>query len=233
MYQFISIGGWCGTRIALDQLKITNEPHNIFDHVRSSSKGILDCVKYDFENFLPKTTEPDTRFQNWKPYIGEHFGLYHTTSLTDRSTLDSFKRKIQRFSEHCKSSKNILFVRTCVIPNYEEELEDMVEISAEIKRKYPTLSFRIIFIIPDQLITSYYKQHNSTIFIFCLNDKSYNNANLGKEYKAIYDFLFQHNLFNTTPAPNSRIQLVRPTKRLCLVENIPAVHSFERFKICN
>jgi hypothetical protein len=33
-YQYISIGGWCGTRMALDKLGITNEPHNIFDHVR-------------------------------------------------------------------------------------------------------------------------------------------------------------------------------------------------------
>ena len=40
MVQYISIGGWCGTRIVLDQLKITNEPHNIFDFIRSSSKGI-------------------------------------------------------------------------------------------------------------------------------------------------------------------------------------------------
>ena len=49
MYSYISIGGWCGTRMALDQLKITNnEPHNIFDHIRSSSKVIIDCIQNDF-----------------------------------------------------------------------------------------------------------------------------------------------------------------------------------------
>ena len=229
MYQYLSIGGWCGTRIALDQLKITNEPHNIFDHIRSSSKGIIDCIKNDFNSFLPENKVVDTRFINWKPFIGEHFGFYHSGSLTDKSVLDSFDRKIKRFIEHCNSDKKCIFVRTCVLPEYENELNDMKSLQEVLTIKYPKLSFIIVFIIPDQKITTYYKNITDKIFVFCLNDKSYNNSNLGKEYKDIFKFISENNLFEIIPPSNQNMQITKPTSRLCLVDNIPAVNYFRTF----
>lgn len=230
MYQYISIGGWCGTRLALDQLKITNEPHNIFDHIRSSSKGIIDCIKNDFTSFLPEKKVVDKRFKNWKPFIGEHFGFYHSGSLTDKAVLDSFDRKIKRFVEHLNSDKKCIFVRTCSLPEYEIELNDMKTLYEVIRIKYPNLSFIIVFIIPDQEITTYYNNINDKIFIFCLNDKSYKNSNLGNEYKDIYKFISENNLFEIIPPSNQNLKITKPTSRLCLVENIPAVNHFEKNK---
>lgn len=215
--------------MALDSQNITNEPNNIFDHIRSSSKGIIDCVKNDFINFFPTNTEVDTRFINYRPFIGDHFGFYHSGSITDISVIDSFNRKIQRFYDHCNSNKNIIFMRTCIIPNYEEELDDMKELSLELLKKYPTLKFRIVFIIPDQDITTYYKHIDDKIFIFTANDKSYNNNNVGNEYKNIFDFIFKNNLFEQVPVSNEDIEIVRPTTRLCLVDNIPTVNYFEKY----
>ena len=48
---FISIGGWCGTKIALKDLGLFNEPSLPFDSVRSSIEGIIDCIENNFENF--------------------------------------------------------------------------------------------------------------------------------------------------------------------------------------
>jgi hypothetical protein len=227
MYQFISIGGWCGTRIAMDQLNITNEPHNIFDHIRSSSKGIIDCVKSDFANFLPENKSIDTRFKEWRPIIGEHFGFYHSGDLEDSTILNSFKRKIERFTKHCNGIKRCIFVRTCVIPDYELELEDMILLSKEISKKYPLLQFIIVFVIPDQESTVYYRNYTENIFIFCVNDRSYHNENLGKEYRYIFEFISSNNLFETIPPSNQCISIQRPTTRLCLIEDIPAVQYFK------
>lgn len=230
MYQYLSIGGWCGTRIALDQLKITNEHNNIFDHIRSSSKGIIDCIKNDFESFLPENKVIDNRFLYWKPFIGEHFGFYHSGNLIDKSVLDSFERKKNRFIEHCNSDKKCIFVRTCVIPEYENELNDMKILEEVITIKYPKLSFIIVFIIPDQEITTYCNNITDKIFIFCLNDKSYDNKKLGDEYKDIFEFISDNNLFETIPQFYHNIHISKPTSRLCLVENIPAVNYFEKIK---
>jgi len=221
-YQYISIGGWCGTRMALDELKIINEPHNIFDHIRSSSKGIIDCIKNDFANFIPKDTSLDTRFKNknWHPCIGEHFGFYHSGNLSETSPLDSIERKRKRFIDHCTSGKQCIFIRTCVIPDYEEELSDMEILYEEIHKKYPMLSFKIVFVIPNQEMTQYYKSIDNRIFIFCLNDK--------EGYKKIFTFLSVYTFFERTP-PNQCIDIVRPTDTLCFVDDIPAVKYFEKY----
>jgi hypothetical protein len=63
-----------------------------------------------------------------------------------------------------------------------------------------------------------------------LNDKSYNNDNLGDEYKNIFKFISENNLFEIIPPPNENINITKPTYRLCLVDNLPAVNYFEKFK---
>jgi hypothetical protein len=117
-----------------------------------------------------------------------------------------------------------------LLPEYENELNDMKVLQEVITIKYPKLSFIIVFIIPDQEITRYYKNINNKIFIFCLNDKSCNNSNLGNEYKDIFKFISENNLFEITPPSNQNIQIPKPTSRLCFVENIPAVNYFGNFR---
>jgi hypothetical protein len=51
---FISIGGWCGTKIALKDLGLFNEESLAFDSVRTSIEGIIDCIENDFKNFFQK-----------------------------------------------------------------------------------------------------------------------------------------------------------------------------------
>ncbi len=120
--------------------------------------------------------------------------------------------------------KKTIFLRTCVIPDYKEEIEDMIDFNHEIRKKYPTLVYIIIFIIPEQSITTYYKNIDN-IFIICCNSKS---NNLKKDYKPIFDFILENNLFEIIPE-NKEIIIKNPSTRLCFVEGMPAVKYFNKF----
>jgi hypothetical protein len=225
-YEYISLGGWCGTKMALDQQQIVNQANDIFDHIRCSSKGIIDCLVNNFANFFPTVKEIDTRFTNWKPYIGEHFGFYHTGNMNDPSTIESFNRKIQRFKFKMVSDKKTIFIRTTLIPDYMSEVADMQELQNILETLYPSLDFIILCIIPDQPTTSYYKNIGKKLFLFTVNDKSYNNNLVGYEYSPIFDFIRQNDLFDKIP-PEVNLTIETPSTRLLLVDGNPCVRYYD------
>jgi hypothetical protein len=53
---FISIGGWCGTKLSLKDNGY-NEPSYPFDYVRCSLEGVIDCIENDFKNYFPEKLE--------------------------------------------------------------------------------------------------------------------------------------------------------------------------------
>ena len=75
--------------------------------------------------------------------------------------------------------------------------------------------------IPGQEITTYYNNIKDKVFIFCVKDN---------EYKDVYAFISENNLFEMIPPSNTTIQIKNPNTSLCLVDDIPAVHYFEQFK---
>jgi len=230
MYQFISLGGWCGVRQALDGLNITSsEPHNIFDHIRSSSKGVVDCIKHNFRSFIPEKVEVDTRYINWKPYIAEHFGFYHSGDLTSKEQLASFDRKKQRFFDYLQNSSiKTIFIRTCVIPDYMEELEDMKELSQYLKHTFPSLTFKILFIVQGQPSTAYYKSVDD-ILVFTINDLPCIFENSPLYYKPIIDVILSNNIFDIELVQSDNIEIVPPGLHLCEVDRLPAVNYFGKF----
>ena len=139
---FISIGGWCGTKIALTDLGLFNEPSLPFDSVRTSIEGIIDCIENNFENYFPKEIKKDNRFPNWVGFIGEYVGFYHENhNLLDKNVIDSFERKFVRFDEKIKKN-NCVFLRTIAREKYDDEIKCY--------KKYPNISYIICFIIPNQ-----------------------------------------------------------------------------------
>lgn len=92
-----------------------------------------------------------------------------------------------------------------------------------IDKKYPSISYIICFIIPNQNSTQYYKHLDNRTFLFTLNDKSYNNDNLKNEYKPIFNLINQ-TLFNTIPSSND-IEITKGT-RLWLVDGYPMVNKY-------
>lgn len=126
---FISIGGWCGTKIALKDLGLFNEPSLPFDSVRTSIQGIIDCIENDFQNFFPKELKKDNRFSNWIGFVGDYVGFYHHNhNLLDKNVIDSFQRKFVRFDEKIKKD-NCVFLRTIVTDNYEDETKQYKKIT--------------------------------------------------------------------------------------------------------
>ena len=67
---FISIGGWCGTKIALKELGLFDEPSLPFDSVRTSIEGIIDCIETDFQSFFPREIKKDDRITSYSCFMG-------------------------------------------------------------------------------------------------------------------------------------------------------------------
>lgn len=225
---FISIGGWCGTKIALKDLNLFNEPSLPFDSVRSSIEGIIDCIENDFINYFPKEIKIDNRFLPiWNGFVGEYVGFYHGNhNLSDKNVIESFQRKITRFDEKIKKN-NCIFLRTIMRDNYDDELKYYKKLQDVINKKYPDISYIICFIIPNQKISQYYKNLDNKTFLFTLNDTSYNNNNLKNEYKPIYDFIINNNLFINIPEQNN-IEIINRPSRLWLVEGYPMVNYIDK-----
>ena len=218
---FISIGGWCGTSIALNGLELIKTGSIPFDYVRSSIEGVIDCIENDFINFFPKEIKRDLRYPNWNAFIGQYIGFYHH-NLLDNNIIESFKRKINRFDDKIKQN-NCIFLRTIVQENCNDEIKHYQKLQQVIDNKYPNISYIICFIIPNQNVTQYYKNLDNRTFLFTLNDLSYNLDNLKNEYKPIFDFIIDNNLFINIPEPNNINIVLRPS-RLWLVDGHPMVN---------
>jgi hypothetical protein len=219
---FISIGGWCGTKIALKDLGLFDEKSLPFDDVRSSIEGIIDCIENDFKNYLPKEIKKNDNVKNYLCFTGEYFGFYHQ-NLLDKMVIESIERKIIRFDEKIKKN-NCIFLRTIIRDNKDEELKYYKKLQEVIDKKYPGISYVICFLIPNQLTTQYYKNLDNRTFLFTLNDKSLINVNLKNEYKPIFDFIIKENLFNSIPISNDISINNDLSDRLWLVDGFPVVN---------
>ena len=224
---FISIGGWCGTKMALKDLGLFDEPSLPFDSVRTSIEGITDCIETDFQSFFPREIKKDNRFTSYSCFMGEYVGFYHNNhNLFDKNVIESFERKFVRFDEKIKKN-NCIFLRTIVRENYDDEIKQYKNLQRAIDIKYPNISYIICFIIPNQPNTQYYKHLDNRTFLFTLNDKSYNHNNLKNEYKPIFDFITNENLFINIPISND-IEIINTPSRLWLVEGHPMVNYIDK-----
>ena len=224
---FISMGGWCGTKIALKDPGLCNSPSLPFDYVRTSMEGIIDCIENNFENFFPKELKKDDRFPQWIGLVGEYVGFYYDDhNLFDKNVVESFERKIIRFDKKIKEN-NCVFLRTIVRENYADEIKYYKKLQDAIDKKYPDISYIICFIIPNQPSTQYYKHLDNRTFLFTVNDRSCDNDNLKNEYKPIFDFIMNENLFVNLPSPND-LEINNLSTRLWLVNGYPMVNYVEK-----
>ena len=226
---FISIGGWCGTKIALKDSGLFNEPSLPFDSVRTSIEGIIDCIENNFQNFFPKEIKKDNRFlPTWIGFVGEYVGFYHLDhDLSDKNVIESFERKFIRFDEKIKKN-NCIFLRTITREKYDDEIKHYKKLQDVIDKKYPNISYIICFVIPNQPDTKYYKHLDNRTFLFTLNDKSHDIINLKNEYKPIFDFIINENLFVNIPISNDIEINDNLTGRIWCVDGYPMVNFIEK-----
>jgi hypothetical protein len=220
---FISIGGWCGTKIALKELNMFNEHSLPFDSVRSSMEGVIDCIETDFKHYFPEEIDRDPRF-GFPVFVGEYIGFYHENhNLLDTNVIESFNRKIARFYEKIKRN-NCVFLRTVVQNNYNDELKLYKKFHEIMKIKYPDISYILCFIIPNQPETKYYKHLDSQTFVFTVKHNDFRGqSNLGIAYKPIFDYISNADLFNTVPE-SDETGLAYVGDYLWLVVGIPMVN---------
>ena len=207
---FISIGGWCGTMIALKKIGLFNEPALPFDYTRSSLEGRIDCIENNFENYYPKEIKEDIRFYPSAYFLGEYIGFYHH-NLLDKNVIESCERRIVRFDNKLKKN-NCIFLRTIIRENYNDEIKHYKKLKNVIDKKYPNISYIICFIIPNQTNTQYYKHLDNNTFIFTLR-VCYPHHHKGcpqeidddltDAYKPIFNFITNENLFINIPKSNN------------------------------
>lgn len=222
MRKFVSLGGFCGTAMALRENELYDEAYP-FDHIRSLFEGIIDCIDNDFSNFFPKKIEKEfTTIRRCKiyntngkivSYRGRYFSFHHH-DLDDNTIKKTFLRRFKRFNNLLSSNNEIIFLRTTITYKSNDEIKMYDKFHKAISLKYPNLKYILIFIIPHQNQTGYYKNIDQKTFIFSLKLPFLhtNFTELGEDYRTIYNFLKNNNLFEKIPEKNENLEIINETK---------------------
>jgi hypothetical protein len=216
--KIISLGGWCGPSIALSHKRTFALP---FDHVRSTFEGVLDCIENDFKHFYPKKIKPN----DYNNYLGKYIGFYHH-DLKNTKVIESFKRRIDRFNNLLKISTKLIFIRTIVDENYDNELKLYFKFKEIMKYKYPNLKYILCFVIHDQISTEHIMSLDINIIVYSLKyigQKLPDCSITG--YKKIINILSQCNI-NTFNANLFKINLnykIQSSNKLWIIDEMPMI----------
>jgi hypothetical protein len=208
-FRYISLGSWCGTAWSIRHNHLNDIDKQLpFDFIRSRFDGIIDCIENNFQYFYPKNIEVDI-IENYSynnmSFRGKYFGFFHH-DLRDPNTFVAFDRRIKRLDDYLKNSNDkTIFVRTLLNKNYKDDINLGRTFTELINKKYPLLKYLLIFVIPEQPETRYYKNISNNIFLFTVDDIDHNLANIKDKYKKIYDFIDEHDLFNNIPESNDLV----------------------------
>lgn len=224
MVNFVSLGGWCGTKIAMKQLNLFDEASLPFDDVRCSIEGVIDCIETDFAHFLPTVIEKDPRFENWAGFVGEYVGFFHPYhNLLDEDVLAAFHRKITRFIAKLSQPISVCFLRTIIRDDHNDELKYYKKLQETLDQRYPGLNYIVCYMITSQDKSQYIKNLDSRTFVFALNDNCRDADRMGEQYQPIYNFILENDLFNTIP-PENDVQVVASTNWWWLINGYPCVN---------
>ena len=80
-----------------------------------------------------------------------------------------------------------------------------------VKNQFPSLEFILIFCIPGQKESKYFKKIDNQTFIFTVNDKINRNKYLSREYGKIYSLIKRKDFLKDTPE-NMSIDIIQCNK---------------------
>lgn len=205
--KMISLGGWCAPAMALEKrgLRVEALP---FDYIRITFQGVIDCIENDFAGFFPKRIRPE-RILFFRAFRGRFAGFFHH-NLEDEAVIETFRRRIARFSEILRTSDEILFIRTIVDPDFEKELALVPSFERAIATRYPGLDFRLALVVQNQQRTEPVAKVNERTLLFTmkytrgklrdrLRASNFLAARSMDGYEAILDYLASNDLFERVP----------------------------------
>ena len=184
-----------------------------FDHLIGSLEGVIDCFENDFLNFFPKDCHKfyssgkgdvkdklhvvDQSSGKRIMFRGKYFCFTHH-DLRDEGMVNKFKKRIERLDELLKNisknSKRVIFFRTVGEPG--EHLNGDLLINA-IRKKYPDLIFKIIFIISDPSKNFCALRHeNCIVSIDPVSQFDENKYIAEGRYSQLINFLKNNDIFN-------------------------------------
>jgi hypothetical protein len=166
-YKILSLGCNCYARLYLTSLKILQETH-FFDYIGSSMWAINELIENNFEDCVNmkffkkllivegKSMIINTKFYLRFPHDFKIPGKFYNNDVIREFQL-KYKRRVERFERCLKNEQKIVFIRIeesrdrVKYEEYEDkmarrEIEYVVEFVEILKRKYPGLWFKIIFI---------------------------------------------------------------------------------------
>jgi hypothetical protein len=182
-YQLISLGGWCGPAVSLQQLKIRKEAMP-FDYMHASLRSINYIVRgYSQYFFDPKLT------------IFPH----HDTSKSE--VKEDMYRRIQRFLGNLKDDKPILFIRSVTNIDYQYEVNQIKEFLNLIKNKYSRDCDKVLLILHSQNIgTMKLNLINRNIMLTCVEGTVGwcipNRNNIQRNYNKLIEYALDENSWN-------------------------------------
>lgn len=197
--RFISLGGWCGMArgIKRNNVNLTYKSFP-FDSIRSKFEGIIDCFENNFINFFPKNIQ----FQDNIGTKTKYFRFLHF-DFRNNNVLNDYKNKITELNNYLTTTNDkIIFMRTIISKDYNSEINLYKKFIDIINKKYINLKYLLIFIIPEQNETKYFKNIKNNVFIFTLNDIEHDWEKIPEKYKPIFSFILENDLFNNIPEKN-------------------------------
>lgn len=150
----ISLGFFCSTSLELDKLGLRSDS-GPFDWIISDFEGVINCIKYNFENFLEY--ENLLQYKGKKEYYydkANNFHFYHDFSgfkdLKNQlpSVRKKYKRRIERFQKNIQEPTLFLrYIKGCKELEYiQDNYNDII-----LLLKSNNIENEIIFILNDDI----------------------------------------------------------------------------------
>ena len=128
-------------------------------------------------------------------------------NLREITEIEKYNRRIARFDKLLTEMQEIVFIRTIHTINYEDEIKLTKEFHDVMKRNYPNTNYILVFVIPEQKTTEFVKKIDAKTLCFVLNDLSHNHDKLGEEYRPIFNYIENNNVYEDLPQSNIDIRL--------------------------
>lgn len=156
-------------------------------------------LRNGFDQYYPQNKVADPKYHCIR---GRYVSFVHH-DVADPQIVETFDRRIKRFmnilnnASDTNSTTNstlnlrLTFVRTVMSPEYNTELSLNDQFERVMAEKYPNVDYTIFYVIPEQVVTSYWKALSDHAYVFTMDDRRWTLTNLfhhlcGEFYRDIF-----------------------------------------------